>query len=487
MATKLNNKQLMMLLANMPKMRQSINSVDNTGRVLPRPEENPASKEAMAMFMGQLQRKADSQKRYINDAGPAPAYKNIGEKVRADLEREQRQRDMYASIPNEKFNTWVENVGMPVADAAMIADAGLSLPKILEMLGGKAGSNAIESIANTPTKYGLFDLDRTKTLKEIQETIKDGKDLYKATKGKADPTLLLNLKNKIKEYEEMLQTFTPVNEITDPSTKSLLSDMTLRLNTPEGRKRVTEFMSGEKMRELTNPSKYGRTGRQRLPGLVQNSDLTNVNLYTDPFYKGEGAYYVNGGLNSIGISPKLYSKLMNMGEEGQNILKKMLGHELQHHYDLTLSPNVISPITADLAKNLDLYSPNTLRTLRYGEDPNKAMFDINNRLYWEQHHEKAPMLSELRQDLLNEDYIKKPYDEITSDMVGDYMHNIGRNPKITGNEFMDAITNNRLSSFVKPNSNNYNVLARNLNKLLGLSGVTVGSNAFIDALNKNKK
>lgn len=150
MAKKLTDKQLQMLLANMQKPMQQLNAIDNSGKVMPRPEENPASKEAMAMFMGQLQRKADSQKRYINDAGPAPIYKNVGEKVRADLERESRQRDLEASIPNEEFNTWAENVGMPVADAAMIAEGGMALPKLLEMMGKKVSPEAVAAIINNP-------------------------------------------------------------------------------------------------------------------------------------------------------------------------------------------------------------------------------------------------------------------------------------------------------------------------------------------------
>jgi len=148
MANKLSKKQIETLLANMPKPKQAVNVVDNTSKAKPRPEENPASKEAYKMFLGQLQRKQESQKRFINDAGPQPVYKNIGEKVRADLERESRQRDLMASIPNEKFNTWVENVGMPVADIAMALETpgvGKTLLKLLEEKGSsKTVKNLIE-------------------------------------------------------------------------------------------------------------------------------------------------------------------------------------------------------------------------------------------------------------------------------------------------------------------------------------------------------
>jgi hypothetical protein len=150
MAKKLTVKQLQQLLANMPKPTQSLNAVDNTGRQMPRPEENPASKEAYNMFLNQLQKKAADKNAYINDAGPAPVYKNVGEKVRADLERESRQRDLEASIPNEKFNSWAENVAMPVADAAMIAEGGSSIPKLLEMMGSKISPEAIAAIAKNP-------------------------------------------------------------------------------------------------------------------------------------------------------------------------------------------------------------------------------------------------------------------------------------------------------------------------------------------------
>lgn len=150
MAKKLTVKQLQQLLANMPKPSQAANAVENTGRQIPRPEENPASKEAYNMFLNQLQKKAANKNAYINDAGPEPLYNNIGEKVRADLEKESRQRDLEASIPNEEFNTWIENVGMPVADAAMIAEGGSSIPKLLEMMGSKISPEAIAAISKNP-------------------------------------------------------------------------------------------------------------------------------------------------------------------------------------------------------------------------------------------------------------------------------------------------------------------------------------------------
>jgi hypothetical protein len=152
MAKKLTVKQLQQLLANMPKPSQSLNAIENTGRQMPRPEENPASKEAYNMFLNQLQKKAADKNAYINDAGAAPVYKNVGEKVRADLERESRQRDLEASIPNEEFNTWVENVGMPVADIAMIAEGGSSIPKLLEALGSKLNKETVKAISKKTKK-----------------------------------------------------------------------------------------------------------------------------------------------------------------------------------------------------------------------------------------------------------------------------------------------------------------------------------------------
>lgn len=143
MANKLTDKQLKELLATMQMPKQQLNAVDNSGRLMPRPEENPASKEAYRMFLGQLQRKQEGQKRYINDAGPAPVYKNIGEKVRAELERESRQRNLEASIPNEKFNTWVENVGVPAAEIGMYAD--MAGPLV-----GKLAKSGVEALSKLP-------------------------------------------------------------------------------------------------------------------------------------------------------------------------------------------------------------------------------------------------------------------------------------------------------------------------------------------------
>jgi hypothetical protein len=147
----------------MPKPKQAANDVDNTSKAKPRPEENPASKEAYKMFLGQLQRKQESQKRFINDAGPAPVYKNVGEKVRADLERESRQRDLAASIPNEKLNAWAENVGIPVADIAAILEApgaGKALLRLFEEKGApETLKNIIKSNVENEVKDELVQKD----------------------------------------------------------------------------------------------------------------------------------------------------------------------------------------------------------------------------------------------------------------------------------------------------------------------------------------
>jgi len=146
MANKLSKKQIETLLANMPKPTQGVNIEDNTSKSKPRPEENPASKEAYKMFLGQLQRKQESQKRYINDAGPAPVYKNVGEKVRADLERESRQRDLESSIPNEKLNAWAENVGIPVADIAAVLEAPGAGKALLRLFEEKGAPETLKNI-----------------------------------------------------------------------------------------------------------------------------------------------------------------------------------------------------------------------------------------------------------------------------------------------------------------------------------------------------
>ncbi len=157
MANKLSKKQIETLLANMPKPKQAVNAVDNTSKAKPRPEENPASKEAYKMFLGQLQRKQESQKRFINDAGPAPVYKNVGEKVRADLERESRQRDLAASIPNEKLNAWVENVGIPVADIAAILEAPGASKALLRLFEEKGAPEALKNIVKNNVENEVKD------------------------------------------------------------------------------------------------------------------------------------------------------------------------------------------------------------------------------------------------------------------------------------------------------------------------------------------
>lgn len=157
MANKLSAKQIETLLAKMQKPKQAKNAVENTGKVKPRPEENPVSKEAMAMFMGQLQRKADSQKRYINDAGQAPVYKNVGEKVRADLERESRQRDLEASIPNEKLNVWAENVGLPVLDIATILETPGAVKTLLRLFEEKGAPESLKNIIKNNVKDEVKD------------------------------------------------------------------------------------------------------------------------------------------------------------------------------------------------------------------------------------------------------------------------------------------------------------------------------------------
>lgn len=483
MATKLNNQQLKMLLANMPKMKQSINAVDNTGRTLPRPEENPASKEAFWMWMNQLQNKANGQKRYINDAGPAPVYKNVGEKVRADLEREERQRNLQASIPNEKFNTWVENVGMPAADIGMAIEAGISVPSLLKAMGEKgvqyAGKESLPF-----TKSNLFSADRSKGIKNYERLLEEAKNM------RLDPSLQsqdlrLRLQAQISEIESTLKGLRS-GEINDKFTNAIKKEYLKNFKTDEFKRRMYNFMSLRKQIELEAKSK---SQLDNLEELVTNSDLTNFKIFKDQIEPG--AYYIGDNINSIGVNPEWYETFKNSGKKGLQDYKKLLEHEIQHHYQNILSPVIDDDLTRYEASQLQLLTPDEILSSNIPDAEKKFLIRVRN--YFDAaNKEKIPIISEVRSDLLNKGILKNKYDKISPEMIDELrkktlpFEDLGSGVLPSKNMIHNIINSNRLLPILKKGEHNNQILSRIMNNMLGLSGTAIGTNAFLNLINKNK-
>lgn len=443
MAKKLSPKEIELLLAKMQKPKQAINAVENTGKVKPRAEKNPVSKEAMAMFMGQLQRKADSQKRYINDAGPAPVYKNVGEKVRADLERESRQRDLRASIPNEKFNSWVENVGMPAADIAMVAEGGLSIPKLLETLGPKLNKKTVEAITKKTNKSSaigdfLSDKDR-----EIYEFFKDEERFANLPKS---------------QNKEIL---------------SVYDDFIKRINSDEGKKRMKSL------------------------GIKKDELLKNIKFIEDPTDYG----YYRPDKNTVAIHPDLDLKSTTTRHEIEHAVENAVSKNTENNSFTEQLKNMFTDPTGskwnrrkeglteidDLISNLELKkTPNLNRAWKENNVSNKNI-DVSN--YKEalknkqnatdyfaigsEGREKSPFLAEVQQYMMDNKIIPKDkYVEITPEMVKNTFIE-AQFDEDKGGKFL------RLFNIMKANDKNYQLISKGLNKMLGVSGAGILSKKII--------
>lgn len=492
MAKKLSTQELKMLLGNMQKPRQQVNAVDNTGRIMPRPEENPASKEAFWMWMNQLQGKAKAPSNMYS-SGPEPVYENVGQKVRADLEREQRQRDLHASIPNEKFDTWAENVGMPAADIGMAIDAGINIPKLLLKAGEyatpkllealeKNGLNAAEKVsisgvkrnANSPLINNFFRNDRSKGFEKLRGIIQDHERFQPYEK------------EIIEELKNIEKTESPFYDLNDEWVNEYWNQFKKDINTEEGKKRITSFLNPKDKDRLIK--EHGSLDKF-LNKFASNSDLTDMRFVLDPFEKG--ASYNGIGMNQIRINRNLLNKLKSMGQEGKDILNKILEHETQHHIKYILSPDDAFRLTKKLQKlPLDYSMDNLFLNLNMPEELNN--FLKNSKWYYENPEEKLPMLSEIRSDLLRKGYIKNRYDKITPKMI-EKLHMQENFPTITKSDLYDLNTmaiksteKNRLLNILNPRKENYSFLAGKLNKLLGIGGVSIGAPGLLNVLNKSK-
>ena len=496
MANKLSNAQLKKLLANMPKLNQYANAVDNTGRQMPRPEENPASKEAYNMFLNQLQKKAAAKNAYINDAGPAPVYRNVGEKVRADLERESRQRDLEASIPNEKFNTWAENVGMPVADIAMTAEGVRGIPALLSMMGknaAKQGAKNAEQVFNP----GFFRNDREEAFNELEKEI-GNLEAYK-NHGRLGP----QAQQLITHLEDVLAKKSPFYDLNHNMTKDYWSKTMADINTPEGRKRLLTHLSPDQLSEITKT--YGTTDKF-LDKLLNKSDFTDFRAFLNDM--PGASYYAKSskdrpGLNQFRINRDLFDYLSNSGAQGEKLFNKLMEHETQHHFQNILSEKQLDNLGREMfddeASDVGLTFLDRMKGFNHiPNDKSVPLYRLSSdqwsninraKNYWRENIEKSPMLSEVRSDLINKGYIKNRYDEITPEMIEDlakerpYFGNLSSDPTGT----MNVLQNNRLLSSVEPTRKNYEYLAKMANRLLGTTGVGLGTNAFMNIVNNKRK
>jgi len=496
MANKLTNAKLKMLLANMPKPTQSINAIDNTGRLMPRPEENPASREAYNMFLNQLQKKAANKNTYINDAGPAPVYRNVGEKVRADLERESRQRDLEASIPNEKFNTWVENVGMPVADIAMTAEGVRGIPALLSMMGKNAAKQGVKN-ADEVFNPGFFRNDRDEAFLELEKDINDIKSYETLGRLSSDAKALLT------NLEDVLAKKSPFYDLNHSLTRDYWSKTMADINTPEGRKRLLTHLSPDQLSEITKT--YGTTDKF-LDRLLNKSDFTDFRAFLND--QPGASYYARTskdrpGLNQFRINKDLFDYLANSGAQGEKLFNKLMEHETQHHFQNILSEkqldNLGREMFDDAANNQGLDFLDRMKGFNHiPNDKSVPLYRLSSdqwsninraKNYFKEHIEKSPMLSEVRSDLINKGYIKNRYDEITPEMIEDlakerpYFGNLSSDPTGT----MNVLQNNRLLSSVEPTRKNYEYLAKMANRLLGTTGVGLGTNAFMNIVNNKRK
>jgi hypothetical protein len=358
-------------------------------------------------------------------------------------------------------------------------------------LAGKRKPNVSSVVENNGEKRGLFDYNRAKVVRDYNEKMKMNEALSQVIKQ--DPTVSPTLRDfgeklaqDVKEDKRIISLQNPKYEIIDPKVHGIMRDIFGRVQSMSQPERVLNFMSDDVRHELENPSAYGRTNRHRLPGFLRNNDSEFANIKLIEDYKNPAMYYSTNGFNTIGINPRILNTLLNSGEEGLTALQKGLEHETQHHFQEVLHPKGIDPIAKKLSK-LQLMSPEEIiKTYGYLMPKEDVVRLLEARQYFEDPTEKTPMLSEVRSDLLNKKILSSPYKEVNPDMLAhlDDLNRLNRTSEKT--DLMDLLKNNRVLPFVKSNSSNYKLMSKELNKLLGLTGVGVGTNALIKAANKKQ-
>ena len=189
-------------------------------------------------------------------------------------------------------------------------------------------------------------------------------------------------------------------------------------------------------------------GRNRLLNLGINPD--NITKPSISFRKGEGGYYVNNSINvDITELPEL-NKYINVNNN--QLVSHEIGHWLQDYIPQTSIGN--NPMFPE-ASTID----NIIRDITRSKDVSK-IGNLNYNYFYKGDSEPMAFVREMRQDMVDRNYIPHKYNNISEDVIRKYVQ---ENKK------------NRIASFMdRDNQKNWEILHQALNTLPAALPIVAG-------------
>ena len=254
--------------------------------------------------------------------------------------------------------------------------------------------------------------------------------------------------------------------LTDKESLSVLDDLKKRINTPEGKKRLKEL--GIESEDFLN----------NLENNIKLSSDVNTQGYSTGF--------------QIGINPNLPLKSQTMRHELEHFIQNQYNlvqqNKAKRWYDkfytnaatnkrkfdaLNDELTTIDKSLANLElnrtpENVDWITKAQNRKKVYdNSDFNRALLDNQEAVNYfhsgSSGREKSPMLAEVQQFMMDQGIIPKDkYINVTPEMVEDTYRNIVSNNSGNGKYL-------RLFNIMKPTKANYELIAKNLNKMLSIA------------------
>ena len=220
----------------------------------------------------------------------------------------------------------------------------------------------------------------------------------------------------------------------------VLNNFKERIKTPEGQERLKNLgindESLQKLKIIEDNTRYGYyTPNNNKIGL--HKDLPNTGIVT----RHEIEHGVQGSLNNEG-----WTKI----------------DEILSNLELRKTPKKINPST-EKNSNIDVTD--------FRDKLSSKQNATDYFTYGSEGKEKSPFAAEAQQYMLDNGYIKHPYEHITPEKVKEVM----------GDAYFDKDNPIRLFQIMKSTNNNYKIVADALNKMLTVSPIIAGGAATLGA------
>lgn len=252
---------------------------------------------------------------------------------------------------------------------------------------------------------------------------------------------------------------------------NVLNNFKTRIQTPEGKKRLhglgisnTDFL--DKIQLIEDKDTLGH----------YNSTWNRIHLNPDlPEFSKVTRHELEHAVQRASINSKKDNTILpkNSFHWFTGNIKKSAKKILDDHEKALNSVLDNSLTQLDLRKVPEKISWEEFKKTRSKLDPANFYAYLNNRQHATNYFdsgsegfEKAPFLAEVQQYMLDKKVIQHPYDNITPELVEDTFINSVNNGD---SKFL------RLFNIMKPTEANYNLIAKNLNKMLAGSPIIIGN------------